>query len=85
MKTKVLYIPTGEFLSFQKTRTNQENTMKYTLIWEESAAYYKNNKISLRSYLLRHNNIGRTSLFLERNNIVTPFDISEFDILHERG
>jgi sensor domain CHASE-containing protein len=85
MRTKVLYIPTGEFLSFQKKRTNPENPMKYTLIWEESAAYYKNNnKISLRSYLLGHNR-GRTSLFLERNNIVTPFDISEFDILHERG
>jgi hypothetical protein len=58
--------------------------MKYTLIWEESAAYYKNNKISLRSYLLGHNR-GRTSLFLERNNIVIPFDILEFDILYERG
>jgi sensor domain CHASE-containing protein len=83
MRTKVLYIPTGEFLSFQKKRTNPENPMKYTLIWEESLAYYDNNRISLHNYLLRHTNRGRT-LFLERNNIVTPFDILEFDILHER-
>jgi hypothetical protein len=81
--TKVLYIPTGEFLSFQKNGTNPENPIKYTLIWEESTAYC-NNKISLRSYLLGHNR-GRTSLFLERNNIVIPFDISEFDILYERS
>ncbi|MCI4438013.1 MAG: hypothetical protein JHC33_14490 [Ignisphaera sp.] len=84
MRTKVLYIPTGEFLSFQKKGTNLENPMKYTLIWEESAAYY-NNKSSLNSYLLRYNNRGRTSLFVKRNNIVIPFDILEFDILHERG
>ena len=72
--TKILYLPTGQYLSFLKYRG------QYTYVYEES--YFHGNIDSPISFLMYLKRAYVTeALFCERNKLCYDFILEEFEII----
>lgn len=79
--TKVLYIPTGEFVKWLYPRSRRTEDEKYTVIWEDSLACRNNKSVESYLYQLAENQVRR--VFKRRNHVEEPVDISEFEIIYD--